>query len=262
MRLNPKIFHKNTMKPQVRKHLLDSAQEFIESLGVPVHVMDITLTGSNASYNYTPKSDLDVHVVIDDSKLILKSVWQQLFGAKKLLWKEQRKVSIKQIPVEMYVQLASEPHVSDGVYSILKNKWIQKPRLGNKLKHNIKLEKALQNFAKSVLKQTDPHVVQLALEIIAKMRQISLAMHGPNNAYNNAFRSVRSMGLFDAIRYHARKLRDKALTIENQTGETANEKASHQTRIANQKCHSVVGGAATFGSSHNQTAHTRTKTIA
>lgn len=69
--LNPKLFNVDThrMVPEVRKKLLEISNKFIEDLkddGIEVDVKDIVLIGSNANYNYTKDSDLDIHLVISN----------------------------------------------------------------------------------------------------------------------------------------------------------------------------------------------------
>ena len=41
---------------------------------------------------------------------------------------DQHDILVKGHDVELYVQDESEPHHSTGVYSLLSNKWIEKPR--------------------------------------------------------------------------------------------------------------------------------------
>jgi len=259
MELNPKIFNQQTMKTRVRKHLLGAAREFIELLGVPVKVVDITLTGSNAGYNYMPGSDLDVHIVIDDSDLPLKGIWRELFDAKKAIWQAQRKVSIKHIPLEMYVEMKSEPHQSDAIYSILNNKWIKKPKQKSPPQnaYELKIEQKLKKFAQSLLLQTNPKLIQVGLKIIYQMRKIALTKFDVNNAYNTAFRRIRNTGLFDEIRRHQQSLRDKALTIENQNKGIANEEATYSQRSSNQTSNILAGRTPTLGSSNRQTGNSK-----
>ena len=62
--LNPRIWQGNKMRPQVRAKLLQIAEDFKQSLGLSdLNVKDITLSGRNASYTYTPHSDIDLHWV-------------------------------------------------------------------------------------------------------------------------------------------------------------------------------------------------------
>jgi hypothetical protein len=66
-RLNPKIWGQDEhLKPQVRDALMKIADDFRATLGVKdLDLKDITLSGSNAAYTYTPNSDIDLHLVVD-----------------------------------------------------------------------------------------------------------------------------------------------------------------------------------------------------
>ena len=66
--LNPKLWTSdNELKPLVRNKLLRIVDKYIDSSDVLTKndVIDVELLGSNASYNYTPYSDLDVHLVVN-----------------------------------------------------------------------------------------------------------------------------------------------------------------------------------------------------
>jgi hypothetical protein len=68
--LNPKLFHGQQLRPDVDEQLKVIAQDFISELGVKdLDVKDITISGSNAAFSYTPNSDLDLHILVDMSKL-------------------------------------------------------------------------------------------------------------------------------------------------------------------------------------------------
>lgn len=67
--LNDKIFDVETqeMLPEVREKLLEIADNFVENVHedeLDLEVKDIVLIGSNANYNYTKDSDLDVHIIV------------------------------------------------------------------------------------------------------------------------------------------------------------------------------------------------------
>ena len=59
-RLNPRLWGKDEhLLPEVQEKLLAIAADFQEFLGVPdLDVEDITISGSNAAYSYTPASDI------------------------------------------------------------------------------------------------------------------------------------------------------------------------------------------------------------
>jgi len=83
--LNSAIWnHKERMRPEVRKALLDIADDFREFLGIQyLALTDITVSGSNAAYSYTPYSDIDLHLVVDFKKISNDEVYKELFDAKK-----------------------------------------------------------------------------------------------------------------------------------------------------------------------------------
>ena len=126
-RLNPKLWSKGKLKPQVRFHLLEIAKHFVDYIEIDnLGLQDITISGSNAGYTYSRKSDIDLHLIVDipqDKKQILK----QLFDAKKNQYNFQHDITIRNIDVELYVQDAEQTHTSVGIYSVLDDKWLKVP---------------------------------------------------------------------------------------------------------------------------------------
>ena len=127
--LNPRLWGKNEhLLPRVREKLLEIAEDFKEFLGVAdVEVKDITLSGSNAAYTYTPNSDIDLHLVVDIPELN-DDVYRELFNAKKYQYNDEHNIRIGGYDVELYVQPSDDKHVSSGIYSVLNNKWLQVPK--------------------------------------------------------------------------------------------------------------------------------------
>ena len=126
--LNPKFFKNNNFDSRIRKKLLEIALDFYKGLDVKFKLKDVWLTGSNVSYNYTKYSDLDVHLMTDfDSIPIDNNILKQLFTAKKSLWNDAHDITIKGHEVELYVQDTNEPHIANGIYSLTKGNWIEKP---------------------------------------------------------------------------------------------------------------------------------------
>ena len=127
--LNPRIWQGSRMRLEVRRKLLAIAKDFKQSLGLSdLEVKDITLSGSNAGYTYTPHSDIDLHLVVDVPQAETDEVYRELFNAKKYQYNDEHNLSIGGYPVELYVQPASQTHHSQGIYSVLNNDWTAIPR--------------------------------------------------------------------------------------------------------------------------------------
>ena len=86
MELNQKLFDGTELRANVRDKLLQDANKFIDFLHDPdINVQDIIFTGSNASYNFTPTSDVDVHILADFTTLPFSSIADSYFLAEKAL---------------------------------------------------------------------------------------------------------------------------------------------------------------------------------
>ena len=85
-KLNPVLWDEgNRMRPEVREALLKIAQDFQEFMGIGDFALeDITVSGSNAAYSYTPHSDIDLHLLVDFSKLKNQIAYELLLGNAKL----------------------------------------------------------------------------------------------------------------------------------------------------------------------------------
>ena len=129
-KLNPKIWVNDLMDSRVRLKLMDIAQDFVEFLDVTwVKPEDTIVVGSIANYNWSRYSDIDLHIVIDYSKVDeRKKFVENYFQSKKKEWNDTHdKIKIFGYPVELYVQDKDADNASSAVYSIDKNKWIKKP---------------------------------------------------------------------------------------------------------------------------------------
>jgi len=120
-RLNPRLWDKTEhLLPEVRNKLLEIAADFQEFLGVPdLNVVDITVSGSNAAYSYTPNSDIDLHLVVQMPEQN-SEVFQELFNAKKYQYNDEHDIRIGSADVELYVQPVDQKHHSLGIYSVKK----------------------------------------------------------------------------------------------------------------------------------------------
>jgi len=217
--LNPRLWDdREHLRPKVRERLLEIADDFREFLGVTdLAIRDITISGSNAAYTYTPNSDIDLHLVVDMPN---DPVYRELFDAKKFQYNEQHDITIGGADVELYVQDADQPHISQGIYSLVNNDWIQVPRRVKSVVDDTstrnKFEKVGRQIERAIRSGNLKRMTRLA-EKIKKMRQTGLEAHGEFGPENLAFKMLRSQGLIKNL-YDARNAaKDREFSLAEKT---------------------------------------------
>jgi predicted nucleotidyltransferase len=130
--LNSKFWigrHGEKQNSSVMSRLELVARDFFDDLDLEgVELEDITFTGSLANYNYTKYSDIDLHLLVDFSKIDENyDLVRNFFSAKTSNWNNKHNITVFGYEIEIYVQDISEDHHSTGVFSILKNQWIAQP---------------------------------------------------------------------------------------------------------------------------------------
>lgn len=132
--LNPIFWDLESEKidPGIRKKLVDIAKEFYskyKEISKNTPIIDIQLTGSIANFNYTEYSDLDVHIIVDFSKIDApKKVTKAAFDGLRFIWNLRHNIKLRGHEVEVYVQDSSKSHISSGLYSLINDEWIKKPK--------------------------------------------------------------------------------------------------------------------------------------
>lgn len=215
--LNPKLFRGKHLRPEVEKQLKIVAEDFIEEMGLSdINIVDITISGSNAAYSYTEHSDLDLHLLVDMSKLNNDQMYLELFSAKKTIYNDTHQITIRKIPVELYIQDANKPVISTGEYSILNNEWVRPP---SKRRANFdqtatasKYEK-LATLIDHALKTSDLTKIQHLIKTIHRYRQSGLDTGGEFGPENLAWKCIRSRGLLSALYTLRDKLHSEQLSV-------------------------------------------------
>lgn len=129
-KLNPKLWDSNNeLKEDVKDKLLDIVDNFLDDLkedNINLSVVDVRLLGSNANYNYTQFSDIDLHIVADLKESGDLTTTQLLCNLYKSLFNSKYDIKLKGIEVEIYVEDVNSPAKSNGVYSLYIG-WVKKP---------------------------------------------------------------------------------------------------------------------------------------
>lgn len=184
--LNPNLFSKNKIKPDIRKKLLKIAKDFYDELEMDFKLQDVLLVGSNVSYNYTEVSDLDVHILADFNAInVPTDILIELFKAKKSLWNTAHDITINGHEVELYVQDTREKNISNGIYSLGKNGWIQEPKYTEP-----------KTDQKLVIQKTDKYIKYIScLERSAKLSDGASSMHQQALKFKEDLFTKRKAGL-------------------------------------------------------------------
>lgn len=216
--LNPALWEGDHMRPEVRDALLKIADDFRTFMGIDdLAVKDITVSGSNAAFSYTPHSDIDLHLIVDFNQLNPDDVYQELFNAKKYQYNDQHDIKIRGYDVELYVQDSNKPVRSLGEYSIIDDDWKRIPvrRRGNLDEKSTQSKyNKLKDLIGLAMASDDLQQVTAVTDTLKKYRQAGLDQHGEFGPENLAYKILRTQGLIDRVFKHKTALDDKKLSLD------------------------------------------------
>ena len=222
--LNPAIFNQDKkMDSEVRRQLLLIARDFVEDLGISdFEVSDVTISGSNAAYSYTKNSDLDLHILVDFNSLPNNEVYAELFNAKKSLYNDAHDITVRGIPVELYVQDTNQPHITLGEYSVLNDKWLKMPTKHranfNHTTTKLKFEKLFHILSMAYKAKDYDKLIQV-LDVLKRYRQAGLDKNGEFGPENLAYKALRNLGIVKDLYDLKNALHSKKLSIESSMDE-------------------------------------------
>tara|TARA_R110000824_G_scaffold92217_4_gene223872 strand:+ start:6014 stop:6901 length:888 start_codon:yes stop_codon:yes gene_type:complete len=129
--LQPDIWRGDSLDEEVRARLLEIAEDFLEGFDMDIVMEDLRFTGSLANYNWSKYSDIDLHLVVEFSKINNDTeIVKAFFDEARMRWNDKHRIMIRGFEVEIYVEDTHEEHKSSGIYSILREEWINKPSPG------------------------------------------------------------------------------------------------------------------------------------
>ena len=193
------------VRPGVKAALMDIVDEFMEGLDMDLDVKDIIITGSIANYNWSKFSDIDIHILIDfESVNKNKEMVKKFFDAVRSNWNKLHNILVKGHEVEIYIQDEPEPHISTGVYSLLHDRWLVKPKKVRPAIDRKGATKKMKSLAREIDKLSSTYdlgqyekAFNLAERIkgkIKRMRRAGLDRSGIYSPENLAFKMLRRSG--------------------------------------------------------------------
>jgi len=218
--LNSKLWSNGKLNKEIRISLLQLAYEFMIDAEIS-NFCDVIVTGSLANYNWNEQfSDIDLHIVVDFSTLSSDpEIAKAYFDEKKYNWNEHHKeIKVYNYPVELYVQDKDEPHKSTGVYSLMKDTWIETPSL-DKLpdtSNKVQIKQGVSAYCNIIDElintfnnvKDDPGEVQSVLDVANKIYDIiklerkealASAKYAELTTGNLLFKSLRRNGYMEKL---------------------------------------------------------------
>jgi len=213
------------MHKEIRERLIEITENFMDFIDIDFFIHDIILTGSLANYNWSKFSDVDLHILIDyDETDYNLDLLKGFFDSKRSVWNKQHDITIKGFDCEIYVQDVNEKHHSSGVYSVLNDKWVVKPKkkVGSIDKEMI-IKKAsdfedrinqIENDFNSG-KEVSSSIKSLK-DKLKKFRQSGLDGDGEFSYENLSFKLLRRNGYIEKLLNIQTSSTDKKLSITQQ----------------------------------------------
>ena len=198
--LNSDIWDGMKMNRAVRGKLLVVAKKFIDYVDCGSKALDVVITGSSASYNWSKLwSDIDLHVIFDvDTTTAEGETKLHLIEASKSLWNDTYSIKIKGLPVELYGQARGTDTVNGGLYSIITNRWIKTPKKVVDIPDWKLINSKAETLTKEIYATLDSNPSSSKLESLARkisrMRKAGLTKKGLYSTENLAFKALRRSG--------------------------------------------------------------------
>ena len=195
--LNPRIWTGDRLQPDVESALIKIAKDFKKFIDVPFDVVDVRITGGQVSYFYTRHSDLDLHLIADFSSVKCDREAAELFDAKRLLYKEKYSITVRGIPVELYVEDLDHPAVSAS-YSIQTRSWITRPKrdLGPfDIDEIQRLSNVWGEIIRHSLRSKNIKTARKTLDLLRKFRHLGLKTTGEYSTANLVYKTLRNSDL-------------------------------------------------------------------
>lgn len=220
--LNPNLWENNKLKDEVKEKLLQIADVWTQFAKIPSEaVEDVLVVGGNANYNYTPYSDIDLHILIDKDKIAdCPEILDEYLRDKKQLWSHSHDIKIYNHDVEIYAQDISEQvPPNQGSYSIVNDQWINEPKLEEVNLEDPEIQLKVQDYMHKIDSMIQSNASDDSFDKLKKkfkeMRSAGLKKSGEFSIENLVFKELRNLGYFDKVNEYVRSRQDQNLSLKN-----------------------------------------------
>jgi predicted nucleotidyltransferase len=220
-KLNPIAWDvRNNLYDPIRKKLIEIAKSFLEELKFSIKIEAIYLTGSLCTYEWSPESDWDLHIIAtQQNKSCDEDGFKDYFETKSKLFNKEHNIYIKGYPVEINIKEKEVLLKDKAVYDIIKNKWVSKPVHSEVTLNSsevLKKTKHLQNIIDNAVENNAPmEKLKKIRDYIKKLRADGLQSDGEFSVGNLTFKRLRHTGYIKKLYDYKAKIRDSKLSMES-----------------------------------------------
>lgn len=220
--LNQTLWDGEILKPEVRAALLAFADAWKAELKIPSDaILDVVFVGGNANYNYAAQSDIDVHLLVNVSKISCDaSLFADFVAAKQKLWVRTHKIKVMGYDVEPYAQEPFREYTPQkGVFSLRSNQWLQRPNRADCITGN---SDAVRDGVLAYARQIEslvisPDGVTELGKLLAKLKsERDASIHqgeGEFSLANLIYKELRNGGYIDKIEARLLQMHDESLSF-------------------------------------------------
>lgn len=218
--LNAKLWNGFDLKPEVGQKLIEIGKAWAQWADIPEEAInDMIIVGGNANFNYTPKSDIDLHLLIDlDAIPNCPSYIDQYLKDKKQLWALTHSIKIYDQPVEVYAQDMNDGFVQDqGVYSLNQNSWLTEPVYKDITLDDPYTLQKVQDYMDQIdgliSANADDSAFNVLKQKFKEMRSEAIKSGGEFSQGNLIFKELRNQGYLDKMNRYIQSRADERLSL-------------------------------------------------
>ena len=213
--LNPVLWLDGKLRPEIKNKIMDLVNEFQSTLDIPLTILDINIVGSNASYNYTDKSDVDVHIVTNFEEYgYPKEFIEAAMNSFRSNFNNKYDIEYGGYNVEVYVEDVKSSPNSNGIYSVVRDEWIKEPIKLQPIDVDLEPEYSLfVDRINDILNSGTEEDIIRVIDDLYLLRRNSLVVDGEFGKGNLVFKTIRNEGLLDALKERRVELASKELSI-------------------------------------------------
>ncbi len=219
-KLNSKIWDsENNIQEDIRQKLLEISKIFLKDIEVPIAVKNIFFTGSLASYQWRPTSDIDLHIIVDVLDENCLDTVPDYFDSKSKIFNKEYDIYIKGYVVEVNLKTKEERLKGKGIYDILNKTWVsfpEKAKLEMENKDVLEMsEKIKMMIDQAIAEKSDIDELKKIRNIIKSLRSEGLSKDGEYSIGNLVFKKLRHDEYIKKLYDYKSTVLNQKLSLEN-----------------------------------------------